>query len=191
MATAAEAYCLVDYCNVRSRDDENANDVGFNLTEIFDRILEAIVNHTAGVNALNVRFYGGWIDETGFYTPLAQWLLATLPDYRQLRRGVRVLPTLAITLDELPKEPLIGTLRVRAKRRRQKMVDTMIVMDLRRLCTHGRAVILASDDDDFIPAWLGDAARPDFALWLRLREPETTLNQRLLDECRVRVRKFR
>ncbi len=104
---------------------------------------------------MDVRLYGGWVTVSNAHSKVATWALQSIANLRGLYGGYRILPSCAFTLAEVPNVPLIGTLRQSG----QKMVDTMICLDILHYAASDASVIVMSDDDDIIPALLVAASR--------------------------------
>lgn len=190
-----EVISLVDYDNVCIQRNTTPADVVLNLSEILNNLRHALDAHAFQADELSVRLYGGWIDEKGRYTRVAEWILAELPNQRGLRNGVRMLPRLVTSLAPGPVVSLVGTYRIDSKRPRQKMVDSMLVVDALHFAeAEGQALIMASDDDDFVPVALAtstDAPGSITLLWLRLRNPGDGINDGLLRRNSVVLGKMR
>jgi hypothetical protein len=185
------AVALVDYDNVKTKQDRSAGDVGVNLADL----LPALINETANLperpKELLVRVYGGWIDERGRQSQRAQWLLAGLAWYRGRRGPTIIKPSLVTALACRTSDTLVGTIRQTPTGFRQKMVDILIAIDaiyFARDCGH--AVVIFSDDDDLVPAALAASSmvRPLHFHWLRRRTAGSAMNDVLLQRAGVTIR---
>jgi hypothetical protein len=135
------------------------------------------VARDAAASDLDVRLYGGWIDEHGRYTQRAGWLLRGLPSLARRRHGVRLFSHLATCLCCSPRATLLGTFRPIGRSRGQKMVDTMLAIDATHYATSGFPFMVISDDDDLVPALLNARAIGGKVLSvLRYRHSGTGLN---------------
>jgi hypothetical protein len=178
---------LVDYDNVKVLPDKTQGNVVENLSDLIPQLVVEALAMNAGVSELLVRLYGGWRDERGQHSRNAQWALAALPWYRGRRNGVIVKPALAMSIAAVSHSPIDGTLRGWPRDPRQKMVDCMIAVDAVEFARQPLSpVLLASDDDDLVPAALAAAAGRSGALvWLRMRREGWGLNDRLLAQAGV------
>ena len=177
------AVALVDYDNVKIREDRNAGDVELNLGALVPTIVSEAGRALDQPGELLLRLYGGWIDEQGQHTPRAQWLLVGLSWYRGRSGPTLVKPTLVTSLACSNSATLIGTVRRTPKGLRQKMVDNIIAVDAQFFARdRGLPVVVFSDDDDLVPAAL--AARSTAGLlrfhWLRRRKLDSGMNDALL-----------
>jgi hypothetical protein len=182
------AVILVDYDNVRpTREERTAGEVEANLAALIPcTVAEAA--RVFAVKELAFRLYGGWIDESGVQSHRAQWLITNLDWYRGRHSGTIVKPCLVTALACRPMDPLLGTVRQCKTGRRQKMVDTMIVVDAIHFCRdEGLPIMLFSDDDDLLPAALGAASMaPKVQFhWLRRRPVGSALNDAMLTRAMV------
>ena len=120
---------------------------------------------------LDIRLYGGWLDEDGHPSPNAQTLLATLPYLRGRRRGMVVRPELAMAMMVEPSLRLHGTVRLRSGRRREKMVDQMIGCDAMFLAKgdgrHADVAVFSGDDDLVPPLLMAHSFKPGMTRWVR------------------------
>ena len=123
-----QGLALVDYDNLCPRN-RSEHEVEIRTAELLDLLAYASQAVFPGLRELDVRLYGGWIDEQGVHSPSALWLLPLLPVLRGRRQGLIVRPTLAMTMLQFPDIELRGTVRLQAKSRRQKMVDGMLGCD--------------------------------------------------------------
>lgn len=183
----AVAVALVDYDNVKVLPDNTKGNVVENLSELVPRLVAAARAMNAAVAELTVRLYGGWRDERGQYSRNAEWTLAALSWYRGRHTGVIVKPSLAMSIAAVSHIPITGTLRGWPKDPRQKMVDCMIAVDALEFARQPLfSVLLASDDDDLVPAALAAAAtRARSLVWLRKRREGQGVNDRLLTRAGV------
>ena len=185
-----QGLALVDYDNL-CPDNRSEYEVEIRTAELLDLLARAAQAVFPGLRELDVRLYGGWLDEHGVHSASARWLLPLLPALRGRRQGLIVRPTLAMTMLQYPDVELRGTVRREAerKRRRQKMVDGMLGCDAISAATSGRSPVgIVSDDDDLLPAALSaHAADPARAALMRRRASGKALNDRAVTECGVRI----
>jgi len=190
--TPLQVLALVDYDNVKPQNELALDDVLDNANAILDALVGAIKERhdTADVT---VRLYGGWINELGQFTPLADWLLRGMPQLDRRRKGIRVFPSLATSIRCQPATTLVGTLRPASRGRAQKngktqkMVDTMLAMDVAHHDSEApRDLLVASDDDDLVPALLSASPRVGSLSVLRFRSPGIGLNDNHCSSLGVR-----
>ena len=183
-----QGLALVDYDNL-CPDNSSEHEVEIRTRELLDLLARATLAVFPGLRELDVRLYGGWIDEHGVHSASALWLLPLLPVLRGRRQGLIVRPTLAMTMLQFPGVELRGTVRLRGKRRRQKMVDGMLGCDAVFAAARGHSRVgIVSDDDDLLPAALSAyAADPAGAALMRRRAFGQGLNDRTLGEYGVRI----
>lgn len=184
-----QGLALVD-CDNLCPDNRSEHEVEIRTAELLDLLARATQDVFPGLRELDVRLYGGWIDEHGVHSESARWLLPLLPSLRGRRQGLIVRPTLAMTMLRLPDVELRGTVRLRGRRRRQKVVDGMLGCDAVFAATLGQFPVgIVSDDDDLLPAALSaHTADPTPAALMRRRAPGQGLNDRAVRECGVRIR---
>ena len=183
-----QGLALVDYDNL-CPDNRSEHEVEIRTAELLDLLARAAQDVFSGLRELDVRLYGGWIDEYGVHSESARWLLPLLPSLRGRRQGLIVRPTLAMTMLQFPDVELRGTVRLQGRRRRQKMVDGMLGCDAAFAAARGQSPVgIVSDDDDLLPATLSaHAADPAGAALMRRRAPGQGLNDRALREFGVRI----
>lgn len=180
---------LIDYDNVRPHRESNRLDACLNLEQLIQDLVATLRIVMPGLRELRIRLYGGWLDERGQFSHLANWITPALEDQRGVRDGVRVLPRMALSPLCQPDARLRGTVRLEPRRRRQKMVDGLIIIDavtlgmqkVERLC-------VVSDDDDLVPGVL--ASRILFgveASLLRTVNRPLALNDSILTRCGAEV----
>ena len=182
---------LVDYDNMRL-DSPRRDDHELFVRQLVDRLPCAFRVAFPDVRELDIRLYGGWVDELGHFGPYALRLLPILPRFRGRRDGVIVRPSLATALARFPDFVLRGTVRGAAGRTRQKMVDGMMGFDaVFALGDNAASVGVITDDDDVIPAALAANAidRSMFA-WLRRRTPSSGPNDRGLHGRGMRIHRI-
>ena len=158
------------------------------------RVVEAVVigfrRAFRDLRDLDIRLYGGWIDERGRHTRAAAGLNAELPLLRSIIRGVSVRPVIATRILQVPDLVLRGTVRLRARPVRQKMVDGMLGCDALFAASSGmKRVGVVTDDEDLVPALLaaqvGSPTRGP--VWMRRRATGTAPNDDLLTGRGVRI----
>ena len=157
-----QGLALVDYDNV-CPGNRTARDVEIQTEGLLNLLARASRASFPGLRELDVRLYGGWIDECGIHSQSAQWLLTLLPVLRGRRQGLIVRPTLATTMLQFPNIKLLGTVRLRSKPKRQKMVDAMLGCDAVYAAMCGQLRVgIVSDDEDLLPAALtGPCGSPE------------------------------
>lgn len=142
---------LVDYHNVHGLLARPGTSPRLTLEPTLDLVATAF-DRIAGGWIVDARLYGGWLDEIGNATESANVLLSLLPYLRGRRKGSVVRPSLATALLGYPPSRLHGTLRTRARSRREKMVDQMLGSDLVHLARADNVhAVVFSDDDDLVP----------------------------------------
>ena len=183
-----QGLALVDYDNLCPHN-RSEHEVEIRTAELLDLLARASQAAFPGLRELDVRLYGGWLDEQGVHSPSALWLLPLLPVLRGRRKGLIVRPTLAMTMLQFPAIELRGTVRLLARPRRQKMVDAMLGFDAVFAATLSQSRVgIVSDDDDLLPAALSaHVAAPAGAALMRRRAAGAGLNDRALSECGVRI----
>lgn len=186
-----QGLALVDYDNLCSGNPSEL-EVEIWTAELLDSLARASQAAFPGLRELDVRLYGGWLDELGVPSPSARWLLPLLPALRGRRRGLIVRPALAMTMLQFPDVELRGTVRLQAKRRRQKMVDGMLGFDAVFAAALGQARVgIVSDDDDLLPAALSaHATDPAGTAWMRLRVAGAGINDRAMSKRGVRIHRL-
>ena len=160
---------LIDYDNVRPPGHETSPDVvEQNLLVVVRSLTEWLAAHgELRSNEVELRFYGGWTSASAHFTQRGDWMLKRLSASRGLFSGIRVHPVLSLAIAESNACVLRGLCRTRNGQQEQKMVDSMICVDLMHYSRHLKGTIVtASDDDDLVPALLAASLR--CALPLRL-----------------------
>jgi hypothetical protein len=183
--------CLVDYDNLHEGPERSKADVEQNVLDLRQRILHAASLIDGGCEEIRVRLYGGWRDEKRQATLKCLWLVELLPQLRG-REG-RLLFSSELVYAALcrPADVLVGTYRRLPPPPRQKMIDTMMVVDIVHLLRERDTnVVVLSNDDDLIPAvLLGHqditAERPLY--WVRKQREFPGFNDGLLRTLRVRL----
>ena len=147
---------LVDYDNMRLVQTEKTSyDAAANLEQLRDEIRNLVSQRIPQADELELRLYGGWTDEDGYYSQVAQWLLANFSNVRDRGDGLRIHAVLATAAMCRPSEQLRGLVRSRTRNLRQKMVDELLTVDAVHLArARESCVLIASDDDDMVPAIL-------------------------------------
>lgn len=187
----ASAIALVDYDNVRPTQREtNPDFLEMNLTKVTEGVC-SVVKMVMGeaVNELVLRLYGGWTQLNGRYSERGDWLLRRISAARGLHQGIRVLPEMALSIEQRRACRLRGLYRPRPGGTEQKMVDSMICVDLLHFarCLEG-PIFVASDDDDMVPALLAAVETDTRSVCvLRHRGQGAASNDDHLKSCRVRV----
>jgi hypothetical protein len=131
---------------------------------IVDALTIRIARAFQDIELAYLRFYGGWVDLEGHQTPRAGWVQRALVMVPRKMNGVRARGTLITHLEAYPDYTLAGTYR----NGEQKMVDCMIMADvLHLLGVPESALVLASDDHDFIPVAILMARSRRRCVWFR------------------------
>lgn len=174
-------HSLIDYDNVRpTRAEYRQSDVQSNANTLIDAILDVLRQRGHHRGELRARLYGGWLTPRGEYSQRGQWLLASLESIRGRRQAWRVMPEVALSVFHCPEVPLVGSYRAHKDGDSQKMVDTMLAVDMLHVAAvEGEHLVLVSDDDDLVPPSL--AARSlttDLVLVIRRRRPGVGLNDK-------------
>jgi hypothetical protein len=177
-----QAFALIDYDNVKvARRETSSADVFANIETVVGIVSDLRRGHFSQVGEIIFRIYGGWITESGHYSQLAAWLLAVIGDFRGRRAGVRIRVELATDLVSAPGSQFIGTQRRYSGEIVQKMVDSMMTIDLLHLSAQSDCpLIIYSDDDDFIPSALHAATYYRPPALLRSRQSGIGLNDHLV-----------
>lgn len=195
-----QGLALVDYDNMcgardkgrRGRTGERWTPADFErrTTDLVDAITRVFSAACPELRELDVRLYGGWIDEHGIPSPAAFRLLQVVSALRGRRGGLIVRPSLAFAMCELPGVILRGTVRMRSKNKRQKMVDGMLGCDAAFMAASGEVRVgIVTDDDALVPAALSaQAAGPQGLVWMRPRPVGRGLNDRRLLDLGVQIR---
>ena len=186
-----QGLALVDYDNL-CPGNRSEVEVEIRTSELLDSLALASQAAFPDLHELDVRLYGGWLDERGVPSPSALWLTPLLPVLRGRRRGLIVRPALATTMLQFPDVELRGTVRLQARPRRQKMVDAMLGCDAVFAAALGRSRVgIVSDDDDLLPSALAaHAADPTGTAWIRPRAAGTGINDRSLSKRGVRIHRL-
>lgn len=185
-----QGLALVDYDNVCGYRNKSKSDFELHTEVLVDTVAQSFRSVFPAVTELDVRLYGGWIDERGLYSPAALSLFEVLPGLRGRRHGLIVRPSLATTLVQFPDLMLQGTVRLQARPRRQKMVDGMIGCDTMFVAAEGLTRVgVVTDDDDLVPSTLSaHAGRATLIVWMRTRPVGDGLNDRNLVDRGLSIR---
>lgn len=181
---------LIDYDNVRTRDEHNMRDVESNLLEIVPTVVAEARREFHSPRELLMRVYGGWVDEQSQHTRRGEWVLVGLTWYRGRSGSTIVKPALATSLACRTRDMLVGTARQTPKGPRQKMVDNMLAVDVRHFGRDiGAQVMVYSDDDDLVPGLLSTTAHdhPVRVHWLRQRKVGSGMNDHLLRRAGITI----
>lgn len=175
-------YTLIDYDNIKPyRQETTIYDVQANIVSITKSVIDFCSNSLKDKGDINIRLYGGWIDEVGHYSQLGNWLLSSLGMIRGLINHWRVIPSLVTSIAVLPGETLLGTLRTHQPRLKQKMVDSMLAVDSIYFANQTTShLLLISDDDDMVPPVLASRMLSVNNLFvIRKRANGTAINDNL------------
>ena len=184
---------LVDYDNLRPSPRPGMHPLGPGVRDVVEAVVIGFRRAFREVRELDIRLYGGWIDERGQRSPAALELDTALPPGRGTVHGVTVRSVIATRLLSVPEVVLRGTVRLRARRVRQKMVDGMLGCDTLFAARSGiERVGVVTDDDDLVPALLAARAGASTAgpVWIRRRATGSAPNDDLLIERGVRIVRF-
>ena len=165
-----QGLALIDYDNVCGHRNRSKSDFEPHTEGLVDAVAQTFRSVFPSVRELDLRLYGGWLDERGDFSPAALSLFEVLPVLRRRRHGLIVRPSLATTLVQLPDLVLQSTVRLQARRRRQKMVDGMLGCDAMSIVAEGLTRVgVITDDDDLLPATLSaHAASAGLVVWMPL-----------------------
>jgi NYN domain len=185
------AVCLVDYDNLHEQAETCKVDVEQNLIALRQLVIRAASVIDGGCEEIRIRLYGGWRDERRRATVKCLWVVELLSQLRG-REG-RLLLSAELVYAALcrPADVLTGTYRRLPPPPRQKMVDTMMVVDVVHLLRNPEiSVVILSDDDDLIPAVLmghEDITEKRPLHWVRKPRQFPGYNDDLLRTLRVRL----
>jgi uncharacterized LabA/DUF88 family protein len=145
-------HALVDYDNVKLiRREYTDADVEFNILEIARAVVSCLKTSDPTLVELDIRFYGGWNTQNRAPTDLGQRVFRCVDAARTKLYGVTVRPSVATAPFSCPMATLWGFVRTDSGRKRQKMVDTLMVVDAMSLIGVD-STALVSDDQDMLPA---------------------------------------
>lgn len=186
---AKHGVALVDYDNLRRRYVSSAADVAVQAQRIIETLADFFRSVFPAIDELDVRLYGGWVDERGFLSPDALGLLSVLPRLRGRNHGMIVRPSLALTMMQFPDLVLRGAVRLLSGKARQKMVDGMLGCDAVFAVREGRASVgVVTDDADLIPAMLSAHVMNDrLMVWVRRQRFGAGLNDAALSDRGLRI----
>ena len=195
---ALPGLALVDYDNLRGLRRASQSDFELHSREVVDEVICVFRRMFADIRELDVRFYGGWTDESGLPSRDHMRLLHALPSLRGRHQGLIVRPALATAMLQFPGLILRGTVRHEVTkpsaktRTRQKMVDGMLGCDAIFATTAGIAhVAVVTDDDDLVPSVLvANTSDSNLTTWVRRRKTGTGLNDRSLIDRGIRFRQI-
>jgi hypothetical protein len=187
-----QAFAFVDYDNAKAITREKSHwDVLANIETMIERLAGVRKIYFNEVDELVIRLYGGWIDEVGRNSTRADWVLPHLSDLRGRRYGTRLRIELAVSTLHISHIRLIGTYRIGAGVEGQKMVDTLIAVDISHMAEISDCpLIVLSDDEDIVPPILNAAARGSKTYLIRKRLEGEGLNDASLSETGVHFLKF-
>lgn len=177
-----QGLALIDFDNFREIDAKSRADIEFAAEELIDLTSRAFAKVFPASRELDIRLYGGWTDPRGLPSRDAEWLTEILPGLRGRRHGLIVRPSLATTMLQFPQFLLLGTVRGRGRRLRQKMIDGMIGCDAMYMSDHGQTCVgVVSDDDDLLPSVISaHAMNPGVLVWMRVRRAGAAINDSYL-----------
>ena len=179
-----QGLALVDWYNFRRRDQNSKTDLELVTLTVTDMVSRAFATPFPDASELDLRLYGGWLNEQGRPSRHASWLHGLLPSLRGRRNGLIVRPALATSMIQFPGVPLRGTVRHRERTGtyEQKMVDGMLACDALYAATQARIRVgIVADDDDLLPSALSSHVRhPQAVVWMRRRRVGSGLNDAAL-----------
>ena len=160
---------MVDFRNLQEDLAQGATP-----TLAIEEVLNAVVGRFRRwrpVREIDVRLYGGWLDERGNPSENANTFMRLLPFLRGRWQGTLVRPSLAVALLRFPYLRLRGTVRGQSRRRRQKMVDQMIGCDAMYLALSRLedvpVAVFTADDDLLPPLLMASAYSGSDVQWMR------------------------
>jgi hypothetical protein len=159
---------LVDIASVCPSGNEQDHVDALELVGNMLRTMHGTTDASRSVVEVACRIYGGFRDIAGNPTERRTWLARNLNRLRGLADGVRLIPEIAESLAAAPEAMLVGTYA----NQRQTMVDGMIAEDAGLFARSAdyQAVVLISNDDDFVPVAITIARATSTNLqWLRRR----------------------
>ena len=180
-----QGLALVDWYNFRRRDQNSKADLELVTLTIVERVSRAFATLFPDARELDLRLYGGWINEQGWPSRHASWLNELLPVLRGRRNRLIVRPALATSMIQFPLFHPRGTVRSRTGRHagyEQKMVDGMLACDaLYAAAQEQTCVGIVTNDDDLLPSALSaHASHPQAVVWMRTREVGSGMNDAAL-----------
>ena len=181
-----QGLALVDWYNFRRRDQNSKADLELVTMTIAEQVSRAFAALFPAADELDLRLYGGWINEQGWPSRHASWLHELLPALRGRRNGLIVRPALATSMIQFPEFHPRGTVRRRlrprtrngAARYEQKMVDGMLACDALYAAAQAQTCVgIVTDDDDLLPSALSArASHPQAVVWMRTKEVGSAMN---------------
>ena len=181
-----QGLALVDFHNYMS---PKTSRTGLQSTaeELVKTVVATFSDWQPQIREIDLRLYGGWIDEAGDTSPDASVLLPFIPYLNGRYNGIVVRLSLATTMLVQPEFTLSGTVRLQVRRHRQKMVDQMIGCDAIFMTGDSVLVAVFSDDDDMIPPLvMAHSIKPGSTLWVR-RTTTKRPNDKLLKTLQLSV----
>jgi len=180
---ASHVTVLTDYDNL-AMSFVGRGDTASAFPNVADTVITCILSYLPRLVSVDIRLYGGWLDEYGYFSHTAQRILPELRHFRGRRGATRFATSLALTLRGVPTCRLLGSVRSKGTRHRQKMVDGMMTLDIFHAAVDCSAVAIVSDDDDLVPAALLTARSGGEVYWLRSRN-RASCNDDLLTRTSV------
>lgn len=186
---ATQGLALVDYDNLERRHISSAVDAALQAQRIIRTLAGAFQSVFPALEELDIRLYGGWVDERGRLSPDAIGLLPVIPRLRGRNDGLIVRPSLALAMMQFPDLVLRGAVRLLSGRARQKMVDGMLGCDAVFAVREGRTIVgVVTDDADLIPAMLSAHAVNDrLTVWVRRQPVGAGMNDAALSRRGLRI----
>ena len=168
-----QGLALVDFHNYVS-PQASRTDLQSTAEELVKIVVATFSDWQPRIREIDLRLYGGWIDEAGDTSPDARDLLPFIPYLNGRCNGIVVRLSLAKTMLVQPNLTLYGTVRLLVRPHRQKMVDQMIGCDAIFMTGESVPVAVFSDDDDMVPPLvMAHSTNPGTALLVR----RTTTNR--------------
>lgn len=173
------AVAIIDYDNVvDDRREKNRDDAEANVRWVVGLVGIYCRSVLTNLEEVDIRLYGGWLDEKTQWTPRAQYLLSVLSLVRGRRDHALVRLMLCSSVAASSMGPLRGLCRKRFDEKaqtmkfEQKMVDTMMAVDIVYLCEGDvDLLVVASDDDDLVPGVITASRRSHTPIHLLRRRP--------------------
>lgn len=158
----------------------SALDVNQYLELLLATVCAQAVLHFGPSPELRARLYGGWVDEYGLESWKAELIRQGISRTPNRYGRCRIRAALATSSLHAAHHRLKGTVRIVAKRPRQKMVDELLTSDAAWVAYHWQCrMMMFGDDDDLVPATLAAAKSPGVVL-CRSRSRAYALNDRAL-----------
>lgn len=191
------AIAFVDFDNIHTNRLRNRYDAVNALNIIALRITSIIRDEYSYLKEIELRLYGGWVDEYGRFTARAELIRKALSDARCRMNTILVRPHMITKTCMTADTVLIGTVRTRANPSRQKMVDVLLAVDAIHYATAKTdteyvAEFVISDDEDFVPCIMYiNRHRSKYCHLIRCRKSGTALNDDTLIKYGTDIHKYK